>query len=166
MTDMRCGEEWQWVERQEDRQGVWGGVTMGTEAGGQTVGARDARQRVQMPVRLVAVHKRVVHKRVHRHILFHGNGLAIWHSFPDITHIKANNGLESTILNLIRLNFFRAYPSLKLLILFYSNGLAIWHSSPDISNIIFCIYFGIVVVDLCFTSLFGTKGLLSDIVIR
>ena len=25
------------------------------------------------------------------------NGLAIWHSFPDITHIKVNNGLKSTI---------------------------------------------------------------------
>ena len=27
-------------------------------------------------------------------------------------------------------------------------------------------FFGTVVVNLCFTSLFGTKGLLSDIVIR
>ena len=26
------------------------------------------------------------------HILFCINGLAIWHGFPDITHIKVNNG--------------------------------------------------------------------------
>ena len=31
------------------------------------------------------------------------NGLAIWHSFPDITHIKVNNGLKSIILNLIEI---------------------------------------------------------------
>ena len=29
------------------------------------------------------------------HILFHSNGLAIWHGFPDIRHIKVNYGLWS-----------------------------------------------------------------------
>ena len=52
------------------------------------------------------------------HILFYNNGLAIWHgfpdikhskdSFPDITHIKVNNGRKSAILKLIELKFFRA----------------------------------------------------------
>ena len=37
------------------------------------------------------------------HILFYSNGLAtcIWHSFPDISHNKINNGLKLAILNLI-----------------------------------------------------------------
>ena len=35
------------------------------------------------------------------HILIYSNGLAIWHSFHDITHIKVNNCLKSIILNLI-----------------------------------------------------------------
>ena len=43
-----------------------------------------------------------------------GNGLAIWHSFPDITYdIKVNNGLKLAIFNLIELKFFRAHPYLK-----------------------------------------------------
>ena len=29
-----------------------------------------------------------------RHILFYRNGLAIWHGFPDTTHIMDNNGHE------------------------------------------------------------------------
>ena len=41
------------------------------------------------------------------HILFHSNGPAIWHSFPDITHIKVNNGSKASILNLIELAFFQ-----------------------------------------------------------
>ena len=53
-------------------------------------------------------------------------------SFPDITHIKVNNGLKFAILNLIDLKLFRVYPSLKLHILFYSNGLDFWHGLPDI----------------------------------
>ena len=66
-------------------------------------------------------------------ILFHNNGLAIWHGFPDITHIEVINGRKLAILNFIELTFFRAYPSLKPHILFYSNGLAIWHSFPNIT---------------------------------
>ena len=31
----------------------------------------------------------------------YSNGLAIWHSFPDITHISVNNGHKSAILNMI-----------------------------------------------------------------
>ena len=44
------------------------------------------------------------------------NSLAIWHSFPDITHIYVNNGLKSAIFNLnmlialIALRFFKAHP--------------------------------------------------------
>ena len=45
-------------------------------------------------------------------------GLDIWHSFPDITHIEVNNGLKLVILNLIELTFLRAYPHLKPHILF------------------------------------------------
>ena len=42
------------------------------------------------------------------------NHLAIWHNFPDTTHIKVNNGLKLTILNFqIELTFFRAYSSLN-----------------------------------------------------
>ena len=37
------------------------------------------------------------------HFWFYSNGLAIWHSFPDITHSKVNNGLKSTILNMIEI---------------------------------------------------------------
>ena len=67
------------------------------------------------------------------HISFYNNGLAIRHSFPDITHIKEHDdSLKSAILNLIGLNFFSAYPYLKPHIWFYSNGLAIWHGLSDI----------------------------------
>ena len=31
------------------------------------------------------------------HILFYSNGLAIWYDFPDITHIKVNNGQLSAL---------------------------------------------------------------------
>ena len=54
--------------------------------------------------------------------------------FPDIMHIKVNNDQMTAIFNLIELNFFRAYPSLKLQILFYSNGQAIWHGFFDITH--------------------------------
>ena len=47
------------------------------------------------------------------HILFYSKGVVIWHGFPDITHIKINNGSKSAIFNLIELKFFRAYLSLK-----------------------------------------------------
>ena len=47
-------------------------------------------------------------------ILFCSNGLAIWRSFPDITHINVNNNVRSAILNLIELRFFKPCPSLKL----------------------------------------------------
>ena len=40
----------------------------------------------------------------------------------------------SAILNLMELNFFRTYHSLKPHILFYSNGLASWHNCPDITH--------------------------------
>ena len=61
---------------------------------------------------------------------FYSNGLAMWPGYPDITHVNVNNGCKSAILNLIKLNIFRAYPSLKPHILFYSNDLAIWHGFP------------------------------------
>ena len=34
-------------------------------------------------------------------MMFYNNGLAIWHVFQDITHIKVNNGHKSAILNLM-----------------------------------------------------------------
>ena len=46
------------------------------------------------------------------------NGLAIRHSFPDITYINVNNGLKSAILNLIELKKCQA-------ILIHSKGLDI-----------------------------------------
>ena len=52
-----------------------------------------------------------------------------------ITDIKVNNCRKSVILNLIKLTFFRAYPSLKPYMLLNGNGLAIWHSFPDIMHI-------------------------------
>ena len=66
------------------------------------------------------------------HILFNSDGLAIWHDFSVIMHIKVKSGRRSAILNLIMLNFFMVYPYLKLHILFDSNGLAIWSGFPDI----------------------------------
>ena len=57
------------------------------------------------------------------HISFYSNHLAIWHSFPNITHIKVNNDQKLAILNLIELNFFKACPYLKLHILLYSDYL-------------------------------------------
>ena len=38
---------------------------------------------------------------------FYNNGPAIWHGFPDITHIKVNDGCKSTILNLILVEIFQ-----------------------------------------------------------
>ena len=38
-------------------------------------------------------------------ILLFSNGPAISRSFPDITHIKVNNGRKSAIFNLIKLKF-------------------------------------------------------------
>ena len=69
----------------------------------------------------------MAHRTLKPHILFYSNGLAIWHSFPDIIHIKVNNGRKSPFLHLIELIFFRAYPTLKPHILLHSNGQAIWH---------------------------------------
>ena len=37
------------------------------------------------------------------HTSFYINHLAIWHNFPDITHIKVNNSLKLSILKLIEL---------------------------------------------------------------
>ena len=52
------------------------------------------------------------------HIMFYSNGVAIWHGFPDITHIKVNNEFDGV-------EIFRAYPlplpPLKPQILFQSN---------------------------------------------
>ena len=56
-------------------------------------------------------------------------------SFPDIIHIKVNNGLKLANLNLIELKFFRAYPYLKQHILFFINNLAIWLGLSDITII-------------------------------
>ena len=43
--------------------------------------------------------------------------------------------MAASLLNLIKLRFFRSYPSLKPHILFYSNGLDKWHGFPDITHI-------------------------------
>ena len=51
-----------------------------------------------------------------------------------ITDIKVNYGRKSAILNLIKLIFFRAHPSLKPNILFYSDDLAVWHGFQDITH--------------------------------
>ena len=67
--------------------------------------------------------------------MFYINCLATWQNFPDVTYIKVNNGRKSAIVNLIKLNFLREYPSLKRHILFYNNGLAIWHGFPYITQI-------------------------------
>ena len=51
---------------------------------------------------------------------------AAWQCFPNITHIKVNNGLKSRqLFNFFKMKFFRAYPSLKLHIFYSSNGLRI-----------------------------------------
>ena len=63
-------------------------------------------------------------------IVFYSNDLAIWHGFPDITHIKVNNGRH-----FIELQFFRAFSSMETHILFYSNNQAIWHDLLDIKYI-------------------------------
>ena len=55
------------------------------------------------------------------HILFYINGPAIWHGFPDITHIEVNNGRKLVILSLIELKFLRVYLFLKQYILFHGN---------------------------------------------
>ena len=68
-------------------------------------------------------------------LVFHSNGIAIWHGFPVITHIEVKSGRRSAISNLIKLKFFMVYPYLKLHFLFYSNGLAIWSGFPDITHI-------------------------------
>ena len=49
-----------------------------------------------------------------------------------ITHVEVNNGRMSPILNLIKLNIFRACPSLKSHVLLYGNGIEILHGFPDI----------------------------------
>ena len=56
-------------------------------------------------------------------------------SYSHNTYIYVNNGHKSPILNLIKLTFLRAYPSLKPHILFYSNGVAIRHGLPDITHL-------------------------------
>ena len=64
------------------------------------------------------------------------NGLAIWHSFRSITHIKVNNGHKSASLSLIELNIFVKCPPppIKPHIFFYCNGLVIWHGFPDVAR--------------------------------
>ena len=63
------------------------------------------------------------------------NGLAIWHGFPYISHIKGNNDHKSAILNFIELKCFRAYPSLTPHIFFDSDGLANCDGFPVITHI-------------------------------
>ena len=56
--------------------------------------------------------------------------------FPDITHNKVKNGGMSAILILIKLNFFRAYLTLRPHICFiYSNDLAIGHGFTHVMHI-------------------------------
>ena len=58
------------------------------------------------------------------HFILYSSGLATGqYSFPDITHFEVGNCHMSAILNLIELNFFRTYPSLKPHLLYNSNGL-------------------------------------------
>ena len=57
------------------------------------------------------------------HLLFNSDGLAIWHYFPVIKHIKVKSGNRSAILKLIKLIFFTVYPYLQPHIFFNSNGL-------------------------------------------
>ena len=47
------------------------------------------------------------------HILFHSNGVAIWHGLPDITYINANSCCQTENFKFDEVEFFRAYPSLK-----------------------------------------------------
>ena len=49
-----------------------------------------------------------IHPSMTSRILFYSNDLAIWHGFPDITHIKVNNGRH-----FIELQFFRAFSSME-----------------------------------------------------
>ena len=62
------------------------------------------------------------------HILFHSNGLDMWHVFSDIRHIKVmSDGWSFRIWSI--------FPYLKPHILFHSNILAIRHGFPDIRHI-------------------------------
>ena len=65
------------------------------------------------------------------HLLFNGNGLAIWNDWPAIKHIKVKRGRRSPFLYLIKLTFFMVYPYLKPHILFNSNDLDISSGFPD-----------------------------------
>ena len=57
-----------------------------------------------------------------------GNALAIWHGFPDITHIKVNNRRNPVILNFDRLTFLgHIRPCNRTF--FYCNGLATFFKS-------------------------------------
>ena len=71
--------------------------------------------------------------------MLYSNDLAIWHNFPDITHITVNNGRKWAIFNFIVLKFYRAYPSPLMTdvshTFFHRNGLAIGHSFPYIMHI-------------------------------
>ena len=59
---------------------------------------------------LIKLKKIMVYPHLKSHILFDGNGLAIWHGFPVLTYIEVRSGCTSAILNLIKLKFFMAYP--------------------------------------------------------
>ena len=68
----------------------------------------------------------MLHPPLKPHILFHSNGLAIWHALPDIRPIEVNNGRLLVILNSIKFKILRVH-LLKPHILLHSrpNGLAI-----------------------------------------
>ena len=50
-----------------------------------------------------------VYSHLKPHIMFNTNGLAMWHGFPVIMHIKVKTGRRSAILKLIMLNFFHGF---------------------------------------------------------
>ena len=81
-----------------------------------------------------------VYPLLKQHISFYSYHLAIWHSFPDITNIKFNNGLKLAILVLINRIFSGYITSFKLHILFYSNCLHIWYGLLDIKHNLFYMF--------------------------
>ena len=64
------------------------------------------------------------------HILLYSNGLAIWHRFPDITHIKVINRLKLSIFEFDQVDISQGISLSETTNLFYSNGLAICFSFP------------------------------------
>ena len=60
-------------------------------------------------------------------MFFKNTFLAIWHGFPDITHIEVNNGHKSAIFNLIKWKFLKPH--------ICSIVMVSWHGFPHIIHI-------------------------------